>query len=102
MRFKTGFVLGCAAGAWAVSKASQLRPGERDRDKAEWPRASGSRDEGFEAAAERVRAIGDLARERVSGLLDSPLGGIARARVAEVLTGAGRATGAPRRGGGDD
>ncbi len=93
MRFKTGFVLGCAAGAWAVSKAAQVRHGERG-DRPEWPR----RDEGAEAAAERVRAIGDLARERFTDFLDSPLGGVARARVTEVLTSSGGRSAAQRRG----
>lgn len=87
MRFKTGFVLGCAAGAWAVSKASQLRRGDGG-ERSEWPRA-GSRADGAEATAERVRAIGGLARERFTEFLDGPIGDIARARVAEVLTGAG-------------
>jgi hypothetical protein len=98
MRFKVGFFLGCAAGAWAASKASQLRRTEPGRG--DWPRVASSRIDAVnaEATAERVRAIGDLARERLTGFLDSPIGDAARARVAEMLTSAGgRANGAHRR-----
>ncbi|MGA8680579.1 MAG: hypothetical protein ABSB54_02625 [Acidimicrobiales bacterium] len=99
MRFKVGFVLGCAAGAWAASKASQLKKSGHPR--ADWPRVASSRAEAVnaEATAERVRALGDLARDRFSGLLASPLGGLARARMGEMLSASsGRANGAqPRR-----
>ena len=86
MRFKTGFLMGCVAGVWAASKASQLRRG--DVQQADWPRVVGSRAESVnaEAAAEKMRAIGDLARERINGLIDSPLGGVARQRATEILT----------------
>ena len=75
MRFKTGFLLGCAAGAWGVVKASHLK--NTDAAQGDWPRTAGSRAEhvSAEATSERVRALGDLARERLSGFLDSPLGG---------------------------
>ena len=86
MRFKTGFFLGCAAGAWAAAKASELK--RADQPRADWPRVVSSRVESVnaEATAERVRAIGDLARERFSGVLGSPLGGMARARMTELVT----------------
>jgi hypothetical protein len=86
MRFKTGFLVGCAAGAWAVSKASQLR--HTDAAQADWPTAAGSQAEhvNVEAASERVRALGDLARERFNGFLESPLGGVARDRLAEMVS----------------
>lgn len=86
MRFKTGFFLGCAAGAWAASKASDLK--RADQPRADWPRVVSSRVESVnaEATAERVRAIGDLARERFSGFLGTPLGGVARARMTELVT----------------
>lgn len=85
MRFKTGFFLGCAAGAWAASKASELKRG--DIGQADWPRVASSRAEhvNAEAAADRVRALGDLARERFNGLLDTPLGGTARDRLVEMV-----------------
>lgn len=69
-------------------------------DRADWPRVASSRIDAVnaEATAERVRAIGDLARERLTGFLDSPIGDAARARVAEMLSSTGgRANGAQRR-----
>jgi len=98
MRFKTGFFIGCAAGAWAASKASQLK--HTGQPRADWPRVASSRAESVnaEATAERVRVLGDLAREHLNGLLDSPLGGIARARMAEMFgSSPGRANGAQER-----
>jgi hypothetical protein len=84
MRFKMGFFLGCAAGAWVASKASQLK--QTDQPRADWPRVASSRAEmvNAEATAEKVRVLGDLARERFNGFLDSPLGAIARERIAEI------------------
>lgn len=86
MRFKLGFVVGAAAGAWAASKAAKLRRAD-DTDQS-WPRVVGSRAKGVnaEATAEKVRAISDLARERVNGFMDSPMGGVARQRVTDILT----------------
>jgi hypothetical protein len=86
MRFKTGFFLGCAAGAWAASKASELKQG--DHSQADWPRVASSRAEGVtaEARADRVRALSELARERFNGLLDTPIGGIARDRLVEMVS----------------
>jgi hypothetical protein len=82
MRFKTGFFLGCAAGAWAASKASHLKRGDNvQADSPSWRAEHVSSD----AGAERVRALGDLARERFNSLLDSPLGEMARDRLTEVV-----------------
>jgi hypothetical protein len=89
MRFKTGFVLGCAAGAWAASKAAQVRRGGRPGDEsADWPQAGASwaQFETTESSSGRQRPLGDLARERLTVFLDSPLGDRARARVVEMLT----------------
>jgi hypothetical protein len=85
MRFKTGFLVGCAAGAWAASKASQLKQGDGTR--ADWPRVATSRAEhvNAEATAERVRVISDLARERFNDFLTTPLGAMARDRLAEAV-----------------
>jgi len=85
MRFKTGFFLGCAAGAWAVGKASHLK--RSDDTEAEWPTVASSRAEHMsaEATAERVRAFGDLAKERFNGFLESPIGGMARDRLADMV-----------------
>jgi len=89
MRFKLGFVVGCAAGAWAAAKAAELRRGDQSLgDSGSWPRVVGSRAKtvSAEVAAEKVRAVSDLARERVNGFMDSPLGGVARQRVTEIIT----------------
>jgi len=85
MRFKTGFFLGCAAGAWVASKASQLTRG--DKAQSEWPRAVSPRagHENAEVNAERGRALGDLARERLNGFLASPLGEMARDRLTGLV-----------------
>lgn len=76
MKFKTGFLLGAAAGAWAVSKASQLQRGGSAP-------ARGS--SGSDEAAEKIRALSGLARERVADLVDGPLGTMARDRIAELI-----------------
>jgi len=97
MRFKTGFVLGCAAGAWAASKTAQLR--YADRPKPDSPRVVSSRAPSLsaDATAERARALGEIARGRFTVFLESPLGGAARARVVEMLTSpAGRGNGERR------
>jgi hypothetical protein len=85
MRFKTGFFLGCAAGAWAAAKASQLK--RVDNARADWPRVASSRAENVsaEVSAERLRTLSGLARERLSGFLESPLGGIARDRLTAIV-----------------
>jgi hypothetical protein len=77
MRFKAGFVVGCAVGAWAVAKASHVqRPGVATGRRS-------SRD--VDLTAEKVRAIGDLARERLTTFLDSPAGEAARERVTDLI-----------------
>jgi hypothetical protein len=65
-----GFVAGCAVGVVAAVKAAQLQrvgvqPGER------WPSSVNSRAAGVsaEVTAEKLRALGDLAKERVTGLV---------------------------------
>jgi hypothetical protein len=86
MKFRTGFVVGCAAGAWAAAKVAELRHVET-RDSS-WPRVVGSRAKNVsaEVAADKVRAVSDLARERMNFLMESPIGGLARQRVTEILT----------------
>jgi hypothetical protein len=89
MRFKAGFVLGCAAGAWAVSKASQMR--RTDPPSNSWPRVVSSRADmvNAEATVERLRAVGDLARERLGDLVDSQRRNVARDRVSSLLSSLG-------------
>jgi len=83
MRFKVGFVMGCAVGYWAASKATQLHQlgagPKRDNPKpAAAPRVDA-------VNAEKMRAISDLARARLGELLDSPISGVARERVTELI-----------------
>jgi len=82
MRFKVGFAMGCAVGIWAASKASQLqRVGAGP--KRNGPAANGSRTEAV--TADKVRAISDLARARLGDLLESPISGVARDRMTELI-----------------
>lgn len=76
MKFKTGFLIGAAAGAWAVKKAASLQP-NRSQEKGAPP--------GADEAAEKLRALSGLARERLSELIDGPLGTMARERVADLI-----------------
>jgi hypothetical protein len=76
MRFGLGFAVGCAVGALVATKASQLH-------RLDAPHARTHRD--VEVTAEKVRAIGDLARERFTTILDSPSGEAARERVTELI-----------------
>jgi hypothetical protein len=91
MRFKAGFVVGCAAGVWAASKASHLR--HPTRDQGSWPRVVNSRADlvgagGSDLAVERLRALFDLARERVGDVFEGQFHSIARDRASSVLNGA--------------
>ena len=82
MKFKVGFVMGCAAGYWAASKASQLQQVGAGPARSR-PAANGARAEAV--SAEKVRAISDLAKARLGDLLESPMGGVARDRVTELI-----------------
>ncbi|HLN07251.1 MAG TPA: hypothetical protein VK217_13300 [Acidimicrobiales bacterium] len=93
MRFKTGFVVGCAAGFYLTQKARQLRAPLAGRTwvaapTTDWPRRSGPGMLGADLKAEKVRALGDLARERASDLLRGPAGDLARERVIALFEGA--------------
>ncbi|HLI45015.1 MAG TPA: hypothetical protein VKU92_11180 [Acidimicrobiales bacterium] len=76
MKFKTGFVLGAAAGAWAASKAAGL---QRSRSTTA-PRPTGLGDE----AAEKLRALTGLARERLADIMDGPVAKVAGERAANL------------------
>ena len=78
MKFKTGFLLGAAAGAWAVNKASELQRGRR-------PAAARSNSAAAEEASEKLRALSGLARERLSDLVEGPIGNMARDRIADLI-----------------
>lgn len=76
MKFRTGFVLGVAAGAWAVNKASALQRGHR---------SSTTKGPTSEETAEKLRAISGLAKERLSDLVEGPLGEMARDRLTALI-----------------
>ncbi|MHB8245563.1 MAG: hypothetical protein ACYDGN_09465 [Acidimicrobiales bacterium] len=80
MKFRTGFVVGAAVGAWAASKASGLQRGRRR------PPAKGSGVPAADEAAEKLRAFSGLARERLADIVEGPLGNMARERIAEVIS----------------
>jgi hypothetical protein len=91
MRFKTGFIVGCAAGVYVTHKARELRAPLTGR----WVKAPAGRARQESAAAlvaelkaEKVRALGDLARERAGDLLRGPVGDLARERVIALFEGA--------------
>jgi len=86
MRFKTGFVVGCAAGFYLTQKARHLRAPVVGRTwvtspSSGWLRENGSGMLAADARAEKVRALGDLAWERASAVLRGPAGDLARERV---------------------
>lgn len=64
-----GFVAGCAVGVWAAAKAAQLqRLGVRP-DRLSGLLSSRAATAGPEVKAEKLRALGDLAIERVTSLV---------------------------------
>ena len=93
MRFKTGFVVGCAAGVYLTQKARQLRAPLAGRTWVTAPASDWLRQDvpgafPLELRAEKVRALGDLARERATDLLRGPVGDLARERVIALFEGA--------------
>jgi len=86
MRFRTGFVVGCAAGFYLTKKARQLRApiashGQLASPTSDWSLHTSPNVRAAELKAEKVLALGDLARERASDLLRGPVGNLARERV---------------------
>jgi|ERR1019366_849711 hypothetical protein len=86
MRFRTGFVMGCATGLYLTKKARQLRTplagrGGVSAAGTQWLRQSGPGLFTGDLKAEKVLALGDLARERARDLLRGPVGNLARERV---------------------
>ncbi len=80
MGFKVGLALGCAVGVLAAVKAAELRRlgvgaelGQRRKKPVP------------QATAARVRAVGDLARERVVSMLEGPSQEAALDRVTSLL-----------------
>jgi hypothetical protein len=78
MKFKVGFVLGAAAGAWIANRATELQRGPGAK-----PAVSPV--EAADEAAERLRAITNLARERLTTVMDGPVGNLARDRIADLI-----------------
>ncbi|MGD0943088.1 MAG: hypothetical protein ABR972_02270 [Acidimicrobiales bacterium] len=86
MRFRTGFVAGCAICLYLTHKVRQLQGplGRRSPLKAsssQWLGQSGPGLDSADLRAEKVLALGDLARERARDLLRGPVGNLARERV---------------------
>jgi hypothetical protein len=86
MRFKTGFVVGCAAGFYLNQKARRLRAPIAARSQlvepaSGWLRSSAPGVRAAELKAEKVLALGDLARARAGDILRGPVGNLARERV---------------------
>ena len=86
MRFRTGFVVGCATGLYLTKKARQLRAPLAGRTGVsapgtQWLRQSGPGLLSGDLKAEKVLALGDLARVRARDLLRGPVGNLARERA---------------------
>ncbi|MGA2530341.1 MAG: hypothetical protein ABSG36_14445 [Acidimicrobiales bacterium] len=86
MRFKAGFLLGCATGLYLTRKARQLQgplAGRRPlaAPGSQWLRQSSPGILTGDLKAEKVLALGDLARERARDLARGPVGNLARERV---------------------
>jgi hypothetical protein len=75
--------MGAAAGAWAVNKASELQRGRRGAPQKAWERPGG---QAAEETAEKLRALTGLARERLSEVMEGPVGNIARERLADLIS----------------
>jgi len=93
MRFKTGFVVGCAAGFYLTQKARQLRAPLAGRTWVALPasdllRQSAPSKQAIDLRAEKVRALRDLARERAGDILRGPVGDLARERAIALFEGA--------------
>lgn len=85
MRFKTGFVVGCATGYYLTHKGRRLRVPLTSRTTlvtaAEWPRLPDPSSSSLSLSGEKLRALGDLVLERATDLLRSPAGELARDRA---------------------
>jgi hypothetical protein len=86
MRFRTGFVVGCATGLYLTRKVRQLGGPLAGRGRvaapsAQWLRQSGPGLLSGDLKAEKVIALGDLARARAKDLLRGPVGNLARERA---------------------
>ena len=82
MKFKTGFLVGAAAGLWAAKRAGVL-DSRKATSAVSAARAAGTG--GVEQTAEKLRALSGLARERVIGMVDGPIGEMTRGRLADLL-----------------
>jgi hypothetical protein len=93
MRFKTGFVVGCATGFYLTQKARQLRAPLAGRTWVALPasdllRQNGPGRQAIDVRAEKVRALRELARERAGDILRGPVGDLARERAIALFEGA--------------
>ena len=77
MKFRTGFLVGAAVGAWAVRKAAELQNGQSGFSRPASPLG--------DEPAEKLKALSDIARERLSDLIEGPIGNLARDRIGELI-----------------
>jgi hypothetical protein len=92
VRFRTGFVLGCATGLYVTRKISQFKGplGRDERDEAsapEWPYAARGRNGLLisDLNTEKVIALGTLVKERAGDVLLGPIGDIAHGRIVKLF-----------------
>jgi hypothetical protein len=100
MKFKVGFLLGAAAGVWAANKASELQHGPGSARPATAPPPATA-----DEAAEKLKALSGLARERITTIAGGPLGNLARERLTEAISSSlsgARSNGGSRRRNGSD
>ena len=78
-------MVGCAAGVYLTKKARgsgpRLRAAQLVAPTADWLGPNSSNVRTAELKADKVLALGDLARARASDLLHGPVGNLARERV---------------------
>jgi hypothetical protein len=90
MRFRTGFVVGCATGLYLTRKLHRLGAPLAGRSAvsapaAHWLSQSSPSLLSGELRGEKVLALGDLARERARDVLRGQVGTLARDRVIALV-----------------
>ena len=90
MRFKTGFVVGCATGLYLTHKVRQFQGplagrGPVSASGSKWLRQNSPSILSGDLKADKVLALGDLARERARDLLRGSVGNLARERAISLF-----------------
>jgi len=93
MKFRTGFVVGCAATLYVTEKARRLRApivGQvaMTGPTGDWPLRGIASTQLLDSGSEKVKALGGLARERALDVLRGPLADLARDRAVSLFEGA--------------